>query len=156
MPRVRFTMRQMMVAVAGSAVALAYLGTGSTRLGCGSASVLLTFHVVDDRDGRPIAGARIELIRDYSGPPAASAISGIDGSARVRCDVGATWYSGPFLRQYRCLHYGEAVQVQSDGYRLVDQLLHEYTSDPAYHNLSVPPPIVIRLMRSPQSKARIG
>jgi hypothetical protein len=152
-PRVRFTVRQMMVAVAGSAVALAYLGTGSTRLGCGSASVLLTFHVVDDQDGRPIAGARIALTWDYSGPPAASVISGIDGLARVRYDVGATWYSGPFFREYRCLSYGEAVQVQADGYRSVDQLLHEYTSDAAYHNSSVPPPIVIRLKRSREPKA---
>ena len=46
LPRVRFTLRQMMFAVAGSGVALACIGMGSTKLGCGSASVLLTFHVV--------------------------------------------------------------------------------------------------------------
>jgi 5-hydroxyisourate hydrolase-like protein (transthyretin family) len=145
-----------MVAVAGSAVALAYLGTGSTKLGCGRATVLLTFHVLNVLDGRPVAGAKIALIRDYSGPPAPSVISGVDGSAQVRCDVGATWYSGPFFREYRCLYYGDAVEVQAQGYRSVEQLLREYTNDPAYHNSSVPPPIVIRLKRSPESKARRG
>jgi hypothetical protein len=45
------------------------------------------------------------------------------------------------------------VQVQADGYRSVDQLLHEYTSDAAYHNSSVPPPNVIRLKRSVEPKA---
>jgi hypothetical protein len=91
--RVRFTVRSLMIAVAASAVALAYLGTGSTRLGCGSASVVLTFHIVDDLDDRPVAGARLELIRDYSVPPVTSAITGTDGCVQVACSVGATWYT---------------------------------------------------------------
>jgi 5-hydroxyisourate hydrolase-like protein (transthyretin family) len=155
-PRVRFTVRSMMVAVACSAVTLAYLGTGSTKLGCGSASVLLTFHVVDDLDGRPVARARVELIRDYTAPPTASAITETDGCVRVGCNVGATSSSGSFFRQYRCLHYGEAVQVQAEGYESVDKLLREYTTSPDYHNLSVPPPIMIRLRRSPESIGRRG
>jgi hypothetical protein len=150
-PRLQFTVRRTMVAVAVCAVALAYVGTGSTRLGCGRASVPLTFHVVDDLDDRPIAGAEIALIRDYSAPPAAKVKSGIDGSVQVRCEVGATWYSGPYFREYRCLNYGDAVQVQADGYQLVDQLLRKYTRGPAY-NSPVPPPIVIRLKRSGESK----
>jgi hypothetical protein len=71
LPRVRFTIRGMMVAVAGSSVALAYLGAGSTKLGCGETSVRQTFRVMDDRDGRRIDGARFELIPDYSAPPTA-------------------------------------------------------------------------------------
>jgi hypothetical protein len=154
LPRARFTLRGMMVAVACSAVALAYLGTGSTKLGCGMTSVWLTFRVVDDWDDQPIAGARIELIQDYSVPPPASTTTGFDGSARVSCPVGCTWYSGPFFRPYRCLHFGEALQIQATGYQPVDQLLKEYTRSPAYHDLAVPPPIPIRLKRSPGTEAR--
>jgi hypothetical protein len=149
LPRVRFTLRSMMVAVAGSAVALAYLGTGSTKLGCGETSVWLTFRVVDDRDSRPIAGATIELIQDYSAPPTASKMTGADGSARLRCRAGCTWYSGPFFRPFRRLYFGEALQIQSEGYQSVDQLLKEYTGSPAYHDSASPPPISIRLKRSP-------
>jgi hypothetical protein len=148
-PRVQFTVRSMMVAVAGSAVALAYLATGSTKLGCGTASVRLTFHVVDDLDGKPVTGARFKLIWDDSAPPTASTIIGADGTAQANCNAGATWYSGPFFREYRCLHFRETVQVRAEGYQPVDQLLREYTTDLAYHNQSVPPPIIIRLKESP-------
>ena len=145
--RMQFTVRSMMIAVACSAVALAYVGTGTTKLGCGSASVLLTFHVVDDVDGRPIDGAKIDLIRDYSLPPTATTFTGPVGSARVGCQVGCTSYSGPFFRRFRCLSYGDAVQVHAEGYQPVDELVRKYTSDLAYHSSSVPPPIVIRLKR---------
>jgi hypothetical protein len=60
LPGVRFTVRRMMVAVAIVAVALAYLGTGTTRLGCGETDVLLSFQVIDDLDGRPVSRASMQ------------------------------------------------------------------------------------------------
>jgi hypothetical protein len=155
-PRVQFSIRGMIVAVAGSAVVLAYLGTGSAKLGCGETSVRLTFHVVDDRDGRPIAGARIELIQDYSAPPTASTMTGSDGSASLTCRAGCTWYSGPFFRPYRRLFFVEALQIQAEGYRSVDRLLKEHTGSPALHDSAVPLPIPIRLKRSPETEAWQG
>jgi hypothetical protein len=156
LPRVRFTIRGMMVAVAAGAVALAYLGTGSTKLGCGETSVRLTFRVMDDRDGRPIAGARIELIPDYSVPPTASTMTGSDGSASLTCRAGCTWYSGPFFRPYRRLYFVEALQIQVRGYQSVDELLKEHTGSPAFQDSAVPPPIQIRLKRSPGAEAWHG
>jgi len=155
-PRVRFTVRRMMVVVAVVAVALAYLGTGSTRLGCGSVSLLLTFHVVDDQDGSPVPGASIGLFRDFSGPAKASATTGTDGSARAVWETGATWYSGPFFRQYRCLSYAEGLRILAHGYQPEEAILQEFTADSAYHNRSSPPPILIRLKRAHGSEARQG
>ena len=154
--RPRFTIRGLMIAVAGSAVALPYVGTGSTKLGCGMTSVWLTFHVVDDVDGRPIAGARIELIQGYSVSPIASTMTGYDGSARVSCRAGCTSYRGPFFRSYRVLFFGDLLQIQANGYESVGQLLKEYTKSPAYHDAAVPPPISIRLKRTPATEAWQG
>ena len=153
LPPPRFTIRRMMIAVAGSAVAFAYLGTGSTKLGCGETSVWLTFHVMDDVNGRPIAGARIQLIQEYGASPIASTMTGYDGSAGVSCRAGCTSYSGPFFRTYRRLYFLEALQIQADGYQPVDQLLQEYTRSPAYHDSALPSPIPIRLKRNAGTEA---
>jgi hypothetical protein len=144
----------MIAAVALVAVGLAYLGTGYTRLGCGSASVVLTFRVVDDADARPIGGARIELLEDFSAPPAASATTGSDGLACVRSEFGATWYSGPFFREYRCVSYSDQLQVRADGYEAIDEPLRNFTKYPHYHNSPSPQPIVLRLKRSPGLMSR--
>ena len=156
LPQLRFSIRGLMIAVAGSAIALAYLGTGSTKLGCGETSVWLTFHVVDDRDGRPIAGARITFIKGYSVSPISSTMTGYDGSARVSCRAGCTSYRGPFFRSYRYLYFGAALQIEADGYQSADRLLKEYTSSPAYHDPAAPPPIPIRLKRTPGTEAWHG
>jgi hypothetical protein len=156
LPRVRFTVRRMMVGVAVVAAALTYLGRGSTRLGCGSVNVLLTFRVVDDRDGSPVPGASIGLFRDWSGPPTASATTGADGTARAGWQTGATWYSGPFFRAYRCLSYAEGLRIGAPGYRPVEALLRDYTSYPAHHDTPSPPPILVRLTRAPGAEAWHG
>src|SRR3954452_5706489 len=117
LPHVRLTLRRMMAGVALAAVVLSYVGTGSTRLGCGSVNVLLTFKVVDDRDGSTIPGASVGLFSDWSGPPATGATTGNDGLARVSLQTGATWYSGPYFREYRCLSYTEGLRVGAPGYR---------------------------------------
>jgi hypothetical protein len=151
LPRLRFTVRTMMLAVACTALALSYIGTGTTKLGCGHANVLLRFRVIDDLDGRPVGGANVRLIRDYGAPPLARTMTGTDGLApAVSYRAGATWYSGPFFRHYRCLSFGDAVQVEAEGYRSTDEILQDYTRPSDYHNLSVPPPIVIRLKRDPE------
>jgi hypothetical protein len=152
LPRLRFTVRTMMLAVACTALVLSYIGTGTTRLGCGDVNVLLRFRVIDDLDGRPVAGASVRLIREYGAPPLASTITGTDGLApAVSTRAGATWYSGPFFRQYRCLSFGDTIQVEAEGYRSIDEMLHEYTTSSVYHNAYAPPPIVIRLKRVPES-----
>jgi len=156
LPRVRFTVRRTMVAVAVIAVALTYLGRGSTRLGCGSVNVLLTFRVVDDRDGSPVPGASVGVFQEWSGPPTAGATTGADGSARAGWRTGATWYSGPFFRQYRCLSYSEGLRVTAVGYLPVETLLREYTAYPAHHQSSTPPPILVRLKRAPGMESRHG
>jgi hypothetical protein len=156
LPRLRFTSRGMMIAVAVSAVALAYVGTGSTKLGCGETSVWLTFHVVDDVDGRPITGARITFIKGYSVSPIASTMTGDDGSARVSCRAGCTSYRGPFFRSYRYLYFGEALQIEADGYQSVHRSLKEYTSSPACHDPAARPPIPIRLKRMPRTETWNG
>ncbi len=135
------------MAVAGAAVMLAYVGTGSTKLGCGSATVNLTFHLVDDHDGKPIAGAKVELYRDLSAPPIVSAITGPDGHAAIPCTTGCTSYSGPFFRTYRCLDFGEGLRIEAPGYKSVDGLLRDYTSYPLHHNTPAPPAIVVRMER---------
>ena len=155
-PPPRFTIRRLMIAVAGSAVALAYVGTGSTKLGCGETTVWLRFHVMDDVNGRPIPGARVELIQEYGASPIASTLTGYDGSASVSCRAGCTSYSGPFFRRYRRLFFGEALQIRADGYQPVDQLLREYVRSPAYHDSALPSPIPIRLKRTPGTEAWHG
>jgi hypothetical protein len=156
LPYLRFTLRRSMLVVAVVAVALTYIGRGSTRLGCGAVNVLLTFRLVDDQNGRPIPGATIGLFLDWPGAPAASATTGADGSARVAWKTGATWYRGPFFREYRCLSYVEGLRVAAPGYRPVEALLRDFTSYPAHHATPTPPPIVVRLKRAPAEEARRG
>ena len=152
-PLVRFTIRKLTMTVAGSAVALAYVGTGSTKLGCSETTVWITFHVVNDEDGRPIPGARVELIQGYGASPIPTKKTGYDGSARVSCRAGYTSYPGPFFRTYRRLYFGEALQIQADGYQPVDLLLKEYVRSPAYHDSALPSPFPIRLKCTPGTEA---
>lgn len=96
-PRLRLSLRAMTVCVALFAVALPYLCSGPTRLGCGSANVLVSFRVVDDLDGRAIPDASIELFQEMDAPPTASLITESGGLAQAGCKPGATLYSGPFF-----------------------------------------------------------
>jgi 5-hydroxyisourate hydrolase-like protein (transthyretin family) len=148
-PRLQFSVRNMMLGVGGVALALAYLGAGSTKLGCGSATVRLRFQIVNEHDGQPIAGARIELFRDLSAPPMARVSTEADGRAVATCQTGCTSYSGPFFRKYRCLNYGEGLRVEASGFQSVETVLREYTTYPEHHNSSAPPPITVRLKRAP-------
>jgi hypothetical protein len=148
-PRFRFSVKRMMVVVAGVALMLAYLANGSTKLGCGSITVNLTFQLVDDRNGKPIAGAKVELWNDLSAPPTASVVTGTDGYARAACTAGCTSYSGPFFRQYRCLSFGEGLRIGAPGYQPVDALIRDYATDLAFHNTPSPPPIMVRMKRRP-------
>ena len=153
MPPARFqlSVRRMMVAVVAVALTFTDLAIGSTRLGCGSVTVYLTFHVVDDRTERPIAGAEIELWPDLSAPMV-SVPTGLDGSAWASCRAGCTSYSGPFYRQYRRLHYGDGLRVKALGYQPVNALLRDYTTLPAYHDMPLTPSIVVRMKRKPGFK----
>ena len=144
--RFRFSVKRMMAAIAGVALSLAYLANGSTKLGCGSATVRLTFHVVDDRNGQPIGGAKVEFGEDLSAPMA-SIVTGTDGKASFACKIGCTSYSGPFFRQYRYLSYGEGMRVEAKGHQTVEAVVRDYTTYPAFHNTPSPPPILVRMKR---------
>lgn len=148
-PRFRFSVKRMMVAVAGVALMLAYLAHGSTKLGCGSITVNLAFQLVDDRNGKPIAGARVELWTDLSAPPTASVVTGNHGYARAACTAGCTSYTGPFFRRYRRLSFADGLRIEAPGYQPVDALIRDYMTDPAFHNMPSPPPIVVRMKRRP-------
>jgi hypothetical protein len=83
-------------------------------------------------------------------------MTGSGGSASLTCRAGCTWYSGPFFRPYRRLFFVEAVQIRAKGYQSVDQLLKEQTGRPAFHDSAIPPPIRVRLKRSPGTEAWHG
>jgi hypothetical protein len=148
MPLFRYTVRGMMIAVAFVASVLALLATHHSKQGCGQTSVPLVFHVVDDRDGRPVHGATVELYGALGDPPTAKVTTGTNGSVGAICRAGSTSYRGPFFRPYRTLHYSESLRIGAEGYQAVDGLLSNFMTDPAYRtNRAAHPPILIRLKR---------
>ena len=80
LPRVRITVRRMMIAVAASAFLLA-LGSCADRVWSGHASVPLEFLILDTSTGRPIVGASVSLGEVHRTEYAAS--TGLDGRAKL-------------------------------------------------------------------------
>jgi hypothetical protein len=149
----RFTVRGLMVAVAGVALVLGCLATYHEKLGCGQSSVPLIFHVVDDRDGRPIIGAKIALILDFDAPPAVRGVTEDDGDMAATCQAGHTSYRGPFLRRYGVFNYSYALRVEADGYRIEEGILRSYMKNPVYYSdKTFHPPIVVRLKKTPRTR----
>jgi hypothetical protein len=147
MPLFRFTVRGMMFAVALVASVMGLLATHHSKLGCGHASVPLVFHLVDDGDGRPVVGAKVELI-SVSGDPPTVIVTGRDGSAGAVCEAGSTSYRGPFLRPYRTFFYSDSLRVGADGYQPIAGMLMDFMTDPAFRtNRTAHPPILIRMKR---------
>jgi hypothetical protein len=139
----------MMIVVAGLATVLAGLATHHSRVGCGHSHLPLSFQIVDDRDGRPVVGAKIELISDFGRPPDVSEITGKIGELETIVGAGHTTYNGPFLRRYRVIYVDSyALRIEAEGYERLEAMLSEYMKDPAYHSDRTPhPPVVVRLKR---------
>jgi hypothetical protein len=143
----------MMMAIAGIATALACLATHHSKIGCGHSRLPLTFNVVDERDGRPVVGAKFELITDYGRPPDVSEISGNNGSVATIVEAGHTSYRGPFFRRYRVFSYCYALRIEAEGYQREEGMLMDYMKNPVYRSDRVPhPSIAIKLKRSPGVK----
>jgi hypothetical protein len=139
----------MMFAVAGLAVVLAGLATHHSKLGCGQTRLPLSFQIVDDHDGRPVVGAKFELISDLGRPADVSEITGKNGEVETIVEAGTTTFHGPFFRRYRVIYVASyAVRIQTEGYERVEEMLREYMKDPAYHSDRTSyPPIIVRLKR---------
>jgi hypothetical protein len=146
----RFSVRSMMLAVGGAALVLAYLGSYHAKNGCGYTNALTEFQVVDDQDGRPVAGAKVDLFTDMADPAIASAITGLDGSAEITCLVGSTSYTGSFLRSYRYLSWTYGLRIEANGYQNADEFLHRGWKHVG-QSTPVSPTFVIRLKRSAKS-----
>lgn len=144
--RFRFSVRRMIVVVAGAALTLAILANYSTWEGYGITTVHLTFHIVDDRNGRPIADSKV-VVEDMMLTPMMSIITGADGSASADCQIRCTTHGGGLFLRSRRLSYPSGLRVEALGYQPVDARLWDYTTDPAYQNTLSPPPIVVRMKR---------
>ena len=148
---VRFSVQSMMIAVGGVALVFAYLATYEARLGCGHTNAILVFRVVDDRDGRPIPGAKIDLITETTGPPYASATTGPNGLVEMSCDVGSTSYKRPFLSSYRHLSPYYGLSIEADGCEKVDDVVRgwKYVGP----GTPVSPTVMIRLKQSAKPRS---
>ena len=142
LPRPRFTMRQLMGAVAVAAVGMFVLMVlGPVALWVGQATIPLEFLILDASTGKPIADASIRLAEgsvDYE------TTSGLDGRATIVIDAHTGGRSGPF-EFTRTVNYAWSLVITADHHQSVNEDLKSRTRDPAYHSGPAPPPIVVRL-----------
>ncbi|WP_435011516.1 hypothetical protein P12x_002829 [Tundrisphaera lichenicola] len=146
----RFTVRRMMVAVAFVASVMGlFITTPAWVTNCGrhgDASVPLVFHAVDDRDGRPVVGAKVEMPDEMGSP--SIVMTEADGSARTACQARFTMNRNPFVRPYRVFTYWDQLRVRADGYQPVEGMLRDFMTDPAFRtDRTAHPPILIRMKR---------
>jgi hypothetical protein len=139
----------MMLAVGGASLVLASAANFHVSRACGHTNALVEFQVIDDQDGQPVPGAKIDLISDLSGPPEVSAVTGSDGSAEISCKVGSSWYKGPFFQSYQILNFGSSIHIDVDGYQSPDEFFHRGWRHKGKAT-PVAPPVLIRLKRSPK------
>jgi hypothetical protein len=150
LPRPRFTVRSLMVAVAIVAV-LIFMEGEAVVLRNGRATISLQFTVLDADTNRPASGASIRLDDDgYYGNFVCRAIAGRDGGARVTIRTGCG-DSGSIIRRNRNVTYWPwTIYAEVDGHQSFKGRLEKYTADRRFHDYdAIPPPIVIRLRKSP-------
>jgi hypothetical protein len=142
LPRVRFTVRRLMVVVAIIALLSLVLAALLTEAAwSGHESIPLEFLILNASTGQAIEGASIRLIE---GNPEYQATSGPDGRAKVLLHANVGGRSS-LLRETRAVNYEWALLVNCKGYREVTESLREVTRDARYHSDQVSPSIVIRL-----------
>jgi hypothetical protein len=149
LPRPRFTVRRLMIAVAVVAGALAFISATTDVNGSGWATIPLQFTVLDATTGKPVSEATIRLT---IGPEYQANPTGPDGRTTlvIRAMCGS---SGPIFRRRRGVNYGFwRLEVEAKGYLKFRSNLEKYTTDRdrRFHDYdAIPPPIVIRLRTSP-------
>ena len=142
MRRPRFTVITLMGMVATCGIAMAMLvNFSSETVWVGFASVPLEFVVVDAASGKPIDGAAITLTE---GKPEYSAVTGVDGRAKVVVHATISGRSS-WRQETRSVNYAWGLSVTCDRYEPVYEALQNVTRDKRYHSDKSPPPIVIRL-----------
>lgn len=142
LPRVQFTVRQMMIAVAVIGVVFLVTLDLPEAAWDGSASVPLEFLTLDCATGHPINGATIRLAE---GNTENRATTGPDGSAKlvIRAITGGR---SSAVRNTRIVVYTTwSMAISADGYEGLNDDLGKYTQGPRFHSDLIPPPIVIRL-----------
>jgi hypothetical protein len=145
LPRVRFTVRWMMVGVAVVALVLVVEPEAAWD---GHATIPLDFRVLDASTERPIEGASIRL---DEGSPEYKATTGPDGCAKVIIRT-MTGGRSSLLRNTRTVDYGWRLVISADGYGGLIDDLRRFTREPRYHSAPAPPPVVIRLAPVPSWK----
>jgi hypothetical protein len=140
--RVRFRVLLLVTSIAIAVVVLVALNDAAW---VGHASVPLEFRVLDDSTGRPIEGASIRLAE---GDPEYRATTGTDGRAKmvIRAMIGGR---SSLIRTTRAVNYAWRLEVTADGHKGVTDYLGDHTRGNRYHSDASPPPVVIRLARTP-------
>jgi hypothetical protein len=160
---VRFTVRQVMLAVAvlagGLWVVLRWDTDSQVSQGIGLIRIPVIFLVTDSGSGHPIEGAAIRLRdRDYDSNPRPPYVldlkTGPDGRATASDDwtfvVGTGVPSGR-LRGYQVRYPQWEMTFTAEGYQPVAAMFADYErGDRRFHESKPPPPIVIRLKKLPR------
>jgi hypothetical protein len=145
LPRFRFTVRRLMVAVAVVAGTLAFLMSTKGAYSVGFANVPLRFTILDDTSGRPISRASVRLPGStvYEATP-----TGDDGKTTVVIRVMCSGQVS-ILRKTRHANFSSwRIRVVAPGYRTFTGSLENRTQDPRFHEENPdPPPIEIRMER---------
>jgi hypothetical protein len=160
LPRVRFTVRRMMIAVAAVAfllwLVLRWDADTGVSLGIGHASIPIVFVVQESGSDRPVEGATIHLqdpdYEDTPNPPYVLDLkTGPDGQATVLSDWtfhASEGIPSGKLRFYRVRYPPWEMRFSAEGYQGVAASFRDYESkDRRFHEDAPPPPIVIRLRR---------
>jgi hypothetical protein len=161
LPRVRFTVRSVMAAVALSAVVL-WMIEWAPRLTVTliddfiPATVRVDFRVVDDVSGEPIAVASVHIPEPRRPQPPLRATTGADGRATIRFDTWASEGHNPVGGVYRKVSYHAEVRASADGYRPVRFMMSDLAAGRPYDYEAAPPPFVIRLRRSRGGRGQSG
>ena len=140
LPRLRFTIRRMMVVVTVFGVVTVELINLPEAAWVGHASIPLEFVILDALTGQPLEGASIRLVEST---PEYEATTGAEGRSKIIINAMIGGRSS-LVRNTRVVNYAWALVVTADHYRGVNEPLWEVARGPRYHSDPAPPPIVVR------------
>jgi len=152
LPRLRFTVRQMMAAVAVVALACFLYELVGERVGVccitqcyGGRVVPLVFTVLDEETRTPVPRAKLTL----SGRDTLHSLAtGPDGLAKLTFQPGCDERIYPRRGLVYTVYYSNwELGIEAEGYESVRRKLSSYRRDTCYPGVAVPPPIIIRITR---------
>ena len=113
----------------------------------GYADRVITIEVVDDKDGRPLSGAKVRLSKVYAKEDVSEGNTSGDGRVALNCRFAASGQSSLFISTAGISLVGNELKVDAEGYEPQEDFLAMFAKTSRISADSPLPVVHVRLLR---------